>query len=399
MKLQSNMLLKNLIKNCPKNLKEINVEGLSSDTRTIKKGNLFFAIKGSKYDGNRFIEEAFQKGACAVVLSEKKNKFSKAILKKNIQETLIHACKKYYKKKPKNIIAVTGTNGKSSVADFFHQFLTLNKIPVASIGTLGVKIKNFKKLNLTSPDIITLHKTLEEIKKFKIDNVILEASSHGISQKRLSGLKFKIAIFTNFSQDHLDYHKTMKKYLNAKLKLFTDLMEKKSFIITNKNLQVFNKVKNIALKRNIKIKFSDNYFLNEDLRENQLVGEFQRRNLEMSALACHILGIPKKKICNQVHKIKNLKGRLELVKELPNRSKVFIDYAHTPDAVETVIKALIKNYKSNVTIVFGCGGERDKNKRGKMGKLQTDIVIKFMLQMITQEMKAQKKLEIKLKNM
>ncbi len=369
MKLQSNMLLKNLIKNCPKNLRGINAKGLSSDTRTIKKGNLFFAIKGSKYDGNRFIEEAFKKGACAVVLSEKKNKFSKTIFKKNIQETLIYACKKYYKKKPKNIIAVTGTNGKSSVADFFHQFLTLNKIPVASIGTLGVKIKNFRKLNLTSPDIITLHKTLKEIKKLKIENVILEASSHGISQKRLSGLKFKIGIFTNFSQDHLDYHKTMKKYLDAKLKLFTDLMGKKSFIITNKNLQVFNKVKNIALKKKIKIKLSDNYFLNEELRENKLVGEFQQQNLEMSALACHILGIPKKKICDQVHKIKNLKGRLELVKELPNRSKVFIDYAHTPDAVKTVIKALIKNYKSNVTIIFGCGGERDKNKRGKMGKI------------------------------
>ncbi len=369
MKLQSNMLLKNLIKNCPKNLREINVKGLSSDTRTIKKGNLFFAIKGSKYDGNRFIEEAFQKGACAVVLSERKKKFTKTILKKNIPETLIFACKKYYKKKPKNIIAVTGTNGKSSVADFFHQFLTLNNIPVASIGTLGVKIKNFKKLNLTSPDIITIHKTLERIKKLKIENVILEASSHGISQKRLNGLKFKIGIFTNFSQDHLDYHKTMKKYLDAKLKLFTGLMQKKSFIITSKNLQVFNKIKNIALKKKIKIKLSDNYILNKESRENRLVGEFQKQNLEMSALACHILGIPKKKIYNQVNKIKNLKGRLELVKELPNRSKIFIDYAHTPDAIETVVKALIKHYKSNVTIVFGCGGERDKNKRGKMGKI------------------------------
>ena len=369
MKLQSNMLLKNLIKNCPKNLREIKAKGLSSDTRTIKKGNLFFAIKGSKYNGNSFIEEAFQKGACAVVLSETKKKFTKTILKKNMQQSLTYACEKYFKKKPKNIIAVTGTNGKSSVADFFHQFFTLNKIPVASIGTLGVKIKNFKKLNLTSPDIITLHKTLERIKKLKIENVILEASSHGISQKRLNGLKFRIGIFTNFSQDHLDYHKTMKKYLDAKLKLFSNLMKKKSLIITNENLQVLNKLKNIALKKKIKIKLSDNYFLNKELRENRLVGEFQKKNLEMSALACQILGISKKKICNQVHKIKNLKGRLELAKELPNRSKVFIDYAHTPDAVETVIRSLIKHYKSNVTIVFGCGGERDKNKRGKMGKI------------------------------
>ncbi len=378
MKLQSNMLLKNLIKNCPTDLGKIKVNGLSSDSRTLKKGNLFFAIKGSKYDGNKYAKEALKKGACAVICNRKK-KNHKNIFKKNVLESLIFACKKYYRKKPRNIIAVTGTNGKSSVADFFHQFLTLNKTPVASIGTLGVKIKNFKTLNLTSPDIITLHKTLEKIKKLKIENVIIEASSHGLVQKRLYGLTFKIGIFTNFTQDHLDYHKTMKKYLNAKLLLFSKLMKKNSYIITNKNLSVFNKVRNIAIKKNIKIKLSNNFFDDNLSKEIKLVGEFQRQNLEMSALASQILGISQNKIFKKVDKIKSLRGRLELIKELPNFSKVFVDYAHTPDAIETVLNALIKKYKNNITLVFGCGGERDKNKRGKMGKIANKLCNKIYI--------------------
>ena len=130
---------------------------------------------------------------------------------------------KFYRYKPKNIIAVTGTNGKTSVADLFYQILSLNKVPVASIGTLGTKLKNkIIKTNLTSPDTILLHQLLEKIKK-NIDNVIIEASSHGLHQKRLDHLNLRAGIFTNFSQDHLDYHKSMYSYLNAKLYLFNKI--------------------------------------------------------------------------------------------------------------------------------------------------------------------------------
>ena len=131
--------------------------------------------------------------------------------------------------KPKNIIAVTGTNGKTSVADLFYQILNLNKIPVASIGTLGIKYNNkIIKSELTSPDTIFLHQTLEKIKKNKIDNVIIEASSHGLNQKRIDHLKLKAGIFTNFSQDHLDYHRSMKKYLNAKTAFIFKYLTKKN---------------------------------------------------------------------------------------------------------------------------------------------------------------------------
>merc|ERR1712127_994248 len=153
---------------------------------------------------------------------------------KNIEKTITEACKVFYQTKPKNIIAITGTNGKSSVAEFYHQILSAQKIPVASIGTLGIKINNkIKDTSLTTLDIISLHRELTKIKTLGIDNVILEASSHGLKQGRLSGLNFKTAIFTNFSQDHLDYHKNMKNYLNTKLTLFSKLLKKNNNIITD----------------------------------------------------------------------------------------------------------------------------------------------------------------------
>ena len=201
------MLLKKLIKNCPKKLLSIEVKGLSSDTRTLKKGDLFFTLKGSENNGEKFVTQALKKGACAIVSSKELKGISKIIKVNNVRDYLGKICSKFYNKKPKNIIAVTGTNGKSSVADLFHQIFTLNGIPVATIGTLGIKSKKIKKNSLTSPDVITLHKELSQLKEKRIENVLLEASSHGLLQGRLDGINVKVGIFTNFSQDHMDYHK------------------------------------------------------------------------------------------------------------------------------------------------------------------------------------------------
>ena len=246
------MLLKKLIKNCPKKLSNIKVKGLSSDTRKIKKGDLFFALKGSQNNGEKFINLALKKGACAIVSTKKSKEILKLLKLKNIRDLLGKICSKFYTSKPKNIIAVTGTNGKSSVADFFHQILTLNGLSVATIGTLGIKTKKFKKNSLTSPDIISLHKELNNLKRKKIDNVLLEASSHGLVQGRLNGIKFKAGIFTNFSQDHMDYHKSMKNYLNAKLILLRKLLKKNDYIITDRSIPEFKKIDKIVKKKNKK---------------------------------------------------------------------------------------------------------------------------------------------------
>ena len=225
------MLLKKIIKDLPVEIQKINIKELSLDSRQVKNNYLFFAVNGTEFNGEDYIISAIRKGAKAIVcdvnckISKKKIPIIKV---KNIKKTISNACKTFYKAKPKNIIAVTGTNGKSSVAEFYHQILSDQKIPVASIGTLGVKINNkIVKTNLTSLDNISLHRELAKIKILGIDNVIIEASSHGLEQGRLSGIEYKIAIFTNFSQDHLDYHKNMKNYLNAKLILFYKLLKKK----------------------------------------------------------------------------------------------------------------------------------------------------------------------------
>ena len=389
------MLLKKIIKNLPLEFAKINIKGLSLDSRQIKKNYLFFALKGTVSNGEKYILDAIKKGAKVVVCSFKckiKNNKIPIIKVHNIRESVTFACKMFYSDKPNNIIAVTGTNGKSSVADFYHQILTMQKIPVASIGTLGIKIKNkFKKTHLTTLDVVSLHQALSEIKKKGINHVILESSSHGLSQGRLDGLNFKTAIFTNFSQDHLDYHKNMKNYLRAKLTLFSKLLNKKQNIITDNQLKEFAKLKLIAKKRDqnlltigtknstIKIdsvlftKNSQKLYLKFNKKKYSvvipLIGLFQAKNLLMSVLAAKLSGLNINIIFNKIKMIKEVNGRLQLIKILPNKAKIFVDYAHTPDALETSLKTLKEHYDIKPDIVFGCGGERDKKKRSVMAKV------------------------------
>ena len=373
------MLLKKLIENCPQRLSTIKVKGLSSDTRKLKKGELFFALRGSNNNGENFIKEAVKRGACAIVSSKEIRGNRKVVKVKNVREILGKICSKFYFNKPKNIIAVTGTNGKSSVADFFHQIFTLNNLPVASIGTLGIKSKTVKRIKLTTLDVISLHKELKNIKKKKIENVILEASSHGLTQGRLNGLNIKAGIFTNFSQDHIDYHKSMKKYFEAKMILFEKILKKNSYIITDKNIPEFKILKSIAQDRKFKKIFINNWEKEYNFNSFKLIGNFQKKNLIMAIKACEILGLNKKKISKSIKKLKSIRGRLELVKEFPDQTKVFIDFAHTPDAISTAIISLKKHYKKDITIVFGCGGERDKNKRAKIGKIVNKLCNKIFV--------------------
>ena len=251
------MLLKNLIKNISQDKTDVVVTGLSTDSKKIKKNHIFFAIKGRTFNGERFIEEAIKKGASVIVCSHSckfKNKNIPIIRTKNVRYLLSEIASKFYKLKPNNIIAVTGTNGKTSVADIFYQILRINNIAAATIGTLGIKFNGkIIKSNLTTPDTISLHKQLYFLKKKKINNVIIETSSHGLDQKRLHHVNFKGAIFTNFSQDHLDYHKTMRSYLNAKLILFREILNKKSVIISDSNIKPFNILKKISKKNNLKL--------------------------------------------------------------------------------------------------------------------------------------------------
>ena len=247
------MLIGNFLKNIKKEFKNHEFAGLSFNSEDCKKDYIFFAIRGKNTDGNNFILPAIKNGAKIIVTEKKVDEIKNGILfiqTKNVRKLLAEISFKIYKKIPKNIIAVTGTNGKSSVSDFYYQILLLNNKKVASIGTLGVRSNTFN-LNLlnTTIDPISLGKILNELKKRKIENVIMEASSHGLHQNRLDGLIFNSGIFTNLSQDHLDYHKNLKDYLDAKLYLFRNLIKKKGNIITDSKIPEFAQIKKITKKK------------------------------------------------------------------------------------------------------------------------------------------------------
>ena len=377
------MLLKNLIKNISKDKAKIAISGLAINSKEVKKNYIFFAIKGNKFNGELFIKSAINKGASVIICSKNckfKNKNVLIIKTKNTRYLLSEVASRFYKLKPKNIIAVTGTNGKTSVADIFFQILKTNNMPVASIGTLGIKYNNrIIKTNLTSPDTITLHKNLQFLKKKKIDNVIIESSSHGLDQKRLHHINFKGGIFTNFSQDHLDYHKTMKSYLNAKLILFKKILKKNSYIISDSEISQFISLKKIAKKRNLKIIDIRNEFKKIESTNFTLNSDFKIKNLAMAIKAVKFCGLKDNLIYRSLKKIKDVNGRLELARKFYNGVKVYIDFAHTPDALIKTLKSLKSNYGNNISLVFGCGGERDQKKRSLMAKIANNYCKKIYI--------------------
>jgi len=393
------MLLGNYFTNIDNSKKKIFFSGISFNSKDIKKDNIFFAIKGNHFDGNKFISIAIKKGSKIIISEKRITNPQKDILfihTKNIRKLLAEIAFKIYKNKPNNLIAVTGTNGKSSVSDFYFQLLKLNKIKVASIGTLGVKSKNIRRnLQNTTIDPIRMGQILSKLKSQKINNVIMEASSHGLTQHRLDGLKFSSGIFTNLSQDHLDYHKNFKEYFKAKLYLFENLIGKKGNVITDETLPEFKRIKKIAISRKLKLQVLNNsknqfqilshsyrgekqilkiryYNLTREINLN-LIGKIQLKNILMAIIAAKNSNISLIKILNVLSQLKPIDGRLEKIGKIKNRSKVILDYAHTPDALRICLSNLKEQFPNKkIILLFGCGGNRDQNKRFKMGKIACD---------------------------
>ena len=393
------MLLGNYFTNIDNSKKKIFFSGISFNSKDIKKDNIFFAIKGNNFDGNKFISIAIKKGSKIIISEKRITNPQKDILfihTKNIRKLLAEIAFKIYKNKPNNLIAVTGTNGKSSVSDFYFQLLKLNKIKVASIGTLGVKSKNIRRnLQNTTIDPIRMGQILSKLKSQKINNVIMEASSHGLTQHRLDGLKFSSGIFTNLSQDHLDYHKNFKEYFKAKLYLFENLIVKKGNVITDETLPEFKRIKKIAISRKLKLQVLNNsknqfqilshsyrgekqilkiryYNLTREINLN-LIGKIQLKNILMAIIAAKNSNISLIKILNVLSQLKPIDGRLEKIGKIKNRSKVILDYAHTPDALRICLSNLKEQFPNKkIILLFGCGGNRDQNKRFKMGKIACD---------------------------
>ncbi len=400
------MYIGKLFKNLPKKYYSHKFNNLNLDSRKCKQGDIFFSIRGVNKNGNKFIKNAINNGAKTIIsdLNFEGKKGNVLFIKdKNVRKLTAQIASKFYKDKPKNLIAVTGTNGKSSIASFYFQILKNRKLNVASIGTLGIKTNYTTKLtNNTTLDPLTIHKNLSSIKRKKITNTILEASSHGLKQHRLDGLKFDTAIFTNLSRDHLDYHKTYKDYLNSKLILFNKLIKKGGTVIYDNDTyhsKILKKIcKNKKLKSltigkknsNLIIKKHE-YFGNQQVVElefnkkkysftTNLIGKIQVKNILFSILAASRTKIKFKKIIESIKNIKPVEGRLEIIGNIKNNSKVILDYAHTPDALKYTLESIKEQFAhSSISIVFGCGGDRDKNKRSIMGKIANQYCNKIFL--------------------
>ena len=395
------MYLKDFFPDIKKEYQNYFFSGITANSSKIKKNFIFFAIKGNKFDGHNFISTAIKKGAKIIIYEKKFCGLRSNILflnSKNIRKLLAEVSYKIYHKIPNNLVAVTGTNGKSSISDFYFQILKLNKKKVASIGTLGIKKNNlFKSLSNTTIDPVNLGYLLQKLKKQRIDNVIMEASSHGLKQHRLDGLMFNIGIFSNLSHDHLDYHKNFKDYLNSKLHLFRNLIKKNGNVVTDQSIPQFNIIKNISKKKKLKLNFlspkrenQQIFIISHEFKgESQLIelnykkfkfkfllnliGKIQLKNILMAIIAANRSNLEFSKILKVIPKIKSVNGRFEKIGKIKNKSKVILDYAHTPEALKTCLLNLKEQFPDKkIILLFGCGGNRDQNKRSKMGKIASN---------------------------
>ena len=374
------MDIKLILKNIIKTDTTFDVSGLSLNTKTINKGDVFVALQGEKNHGVEFIEDAIEKG-CIAVLVDGKDFDCKvpSIRVDNLKAHLSTLAQNFYTSaKNVDLIAVTGTNGKTSVSHYISQLLDFMEIDNGVIGTLGMTKTQNKSIN-TTPDIFSIYSTLEEYSSNKVNIAVIEASSHALMQGRLEGLSFSQGIFTNLTQDHLDYHGTMDNYREAKGKLFQDNFSKKAIINRDdENHQYFLDTSSDKDPITFGIddlefyKNSENGFicqLNNYVFELPLVGEFNLSNAIAAYNSVKCLGFSDDQIIPCLAKLSPPPGRMQ---QLAN-SNIWIDYAHTPDALDNALSTLRTHYPEfSIRVIFGCGGDRDKGKRQMMGKIASE---------------------------
>lgn len=370
-----------------------NYPGISSNSKEVKPGFIFVAIRGNSYNGEQFISEAIQKGAKKIVVA---NDFNGEIpveleIEKvaNTRKYLALSAAQFYNSQPENIVAVTGTNGKTSTAFFFMQICELLGLKSAAMGSLGtisniVQYLHTNALNLPNP--VELHKILKELNAFGITHVAMEAPSQGLDQYRSDGVNIKAAAFTNLTQDHLDYHQNMDEYFEAKLRLFTELLPVDGYAVLNADINEYNKIIDAIKTAKLKVLSygkSGNFIkLIADHRTSavieiegklyetvyNLAGNFQIYNLMAAIGLAMAVGLKADDIIKRVPQIIAAPGRMQKVTDY-NRAPIFVDYSHTPDALEKAILSLKPNCQGKLHVIFGCGGDRDPTKRPIMGDI------------------------------
>ena len=380
------------------------IKGVCVDSRQVKKGDLFFAYEGISTDGNIYIEQAIQKGAIAIISDSisdpKKNIYRHDSLRKDLGLIISNLFNNPSKKL--KLFTVTGTNGKTSTVEFISGLINKQQGKCGYLSTIGWCLDGVnlqKESSLTTPNSLEINKQLNKMHIKGMNYAALEASSHGLDQGRLDGLEIDTAIFTSFSQDHLDYHQTMQNYADSKKKLFLELHPKKSVInidnvlgksiyteLTKNNLETYSvsgsldadiSYKTLRDNKNKVVLKVISPFGNEEINFNTY-SEYLAINGLSAIVSATLEGFKFRDLVQLSSNVEFSKGRMSAIK-LDEKNLCFIDYAHTPEALEKVLKDLRSFSSATIWCVFGCGGDRDKSKRMKMGKASIDYADKVVL--------------------
>ena len=383
---------------------DLEITGVTADSRAVHAGYLFAALPGAKLDGAAFVKDALAKGAVAVLGSEAipaEIGAAVAIVDPNPRKRLAEIAARFYGRQPATIAAVTGTNGKTSIASFVRQIWTRLGHKAASFGTVGVvSPAGTKPLGHTTPDPVEIHRLLAALVDEGVDHVAFEASSHGLAQYRVDGVKLKAAAFTNLTRDHLDYHETFEAYEQAKLRLFSEVLPADGVAVINGDSPAAKTFAQAARARGQRLIMvgegggelhiakrvpqGDGQTLSVSWQGHHydfalpLAGAFQASNALIAAGLVLGLGGDPAFVFDALSKLEGAAGRMQRVGVSGAGIPVYVDYAHTPDAIETVLKALRPHTTGKLWVVFGCGGDRDPGKRPLMGaaaKTYADRVI------------------------
>jgi len=371
------------------------VTGLALDSRRVRPGDLFAALPGTRADGSAFVDSAVAAGAAAVLgdLRLRDRHLGVPILvADDPRAALARIAARFFGAQPAIVVGITGTSGKTSVAGFTRQLWERLGHRAASLGTLGIVAPDGVRPGaLTTPDPIELHRELAALAAAAVDRLAMEVSSHALDQRRVDGVRFAAAAFTNLSRDHLDYHGTMEAYRAAKLRLFEELLQPGSVAVVDADTLEGRLVAAIARTRGLAlIDYGRNAArlrldswtplpsgqrleLRLDGRprtvETRLIGAFQARNL-LAALGLVVAtGAPLESAAAELGALEGAPGRMQLVAEHPSGAGIYVDYAHKPDALRQALEALRPHCGGKLHLVFGCGGDRDRGKRSEMGAI------------------------------
>ena len=386
--------------------KDTDIVGLTCDSRLVEPGFLFAALAGARADGRAFIPEAMRRGAAAVLAPpgtriETREPPVPLLVDDNPRRRFALMAARFFASQPRTVAAVTGTNGKTSVVSFLRQVWTRLGRRAAGVGTLGIAAPGLEVAgSLTTPDPVELHRILADLAGRGVECLAMEASSHGLAQHRLDGVRVAAGAFTNLSRDHLDYHGSMESYLEAKTRLFSDIMGAGGVAVVNADAPYGEAVRAACAARGQRIitygargediRLEDAAPLPEGQRLRltvmgrahtvtlPLVGAFQAENALCAlglALAC---GEDAERAVAALESLDGAPGRVQRIAGHPGGAAVFVDYAHTPDALANVLEALRPHARERLFVVFGCGGDRDPGKRPQMGRTAcalADVVI------------------------